>query len=136
MHYSLPIFRRDYLILVYLPHRLSSSLGGSNTENYGENCADLLQLQYGGEGGVIDQDSFKHESTELRCYLSVHCRSLSMLQVIHTLTTNTAWHVLYPNFSKLAEILFYQSTLLVVKEHFLQCAELKLAFTVKWKTKH
>ena len=48
----------------------------------GDGQVDLLKLQYGAESGVVGEGSIEHEWNELRCYLSMHCRSLSMLQVI------------------------------------------------------
>jgi hypothetical protein len=85
------------------PSRLPSSLEEAVTLKYGDGQVDLLQLQYGGECGVVDEGSIKYEWNELRCYLSMHCRSLSML-LIQILTTNTTLQSSYLNVSKLAEI--------------------------------
>ena len=74
------------------------------SQKYGDTQVDPIQQQYGGENGVINGSTLKPEWNRLRCYLCMHCRSLSMLEILQLLATNTTLHSYFLNFSKLAEV--------------------------------
>ena len=116
------------------PSRLPTSLEEAVSQKYGDTHAqvDQIQQQYGGENGVI---ALKPEWYQLRCYLCMHCRSHSMLEILQLLATNTTLHTSFPNFCKLAESLC-QFTLPTAKELSPQCAESRATYVVKWRMKH
>ena len=86
------------------PSRLPTSVEEAVSQKYGDTKVDQIQQQYGGENGVINGSTLKPEWNELRCYVCMHCRSLSMLEILQLLTKNTTLHFSFPNFSKLAEV--------------------------------
>ena len=85
------------------PTRLPPTLEEALTQKYGDAEVDILQKQYG-KGEFVDEVTFKHEWNELRCYLSMHCRSLLMLDVLQLLAKSELLCISYPNFAKLAEV--------------------------------
>ena len=56
------------------------------------------------ETAIVNSENFKSEWFELRLYLSMHCRSLSVTEVLNLLTTGTTLSLAYPNFVKLAQV--------------------------------
>ena len=67
--------------------RLHTSVEEAVSQKYGDTQVDHIQQQYGGENGVINGSTLKPEWNELRCYLCMHCRSLSMLEILQLLVT-------------------------------------------------
>ena len=75
------------------------------SQNYGEVHVNTLEKHYGnGDSAIVNSDSFKSEWFELRLYLSMHCHTLSVTEVLHLLTTDTTLSLAYPNFVKLAQV--------------------------------
>ena len=65
--------------------------------------AETLEKQYGQGDRAIDDD-LKAEWSDLRLYLCMHCRTLSMADVLKMLTTDTTFLLVYPKFVKLAQV--------------------------------
>ena len=74
-----------------------------NIRGYGNNHVKSLEKQYGqGDHAIVDD--LKAEWSDLRLYLCMHCRNLSMADVLKMLTTDTTLLLIYPNFVKLAQV--------------------------------
>ena len=87
------------------PGKLPSSQEEIVSQKYGEAHVDTLEKHYGrGDGAIIDSVTIKGEWFELRLYLSMHCRALSMAEVLKLLTTDSTLELTYPNFVKLAQV--------------------------------
>ena len=70
------------------------------SQKYGEAHVDTLEKHYGRrDGAIVNSVTIKGEWFELRLYQSMHCRSLSMAEVLKLLTTDTTLSLAYPNFS-------------------------------------
>ena len=75
------------------------------SQKYGEAHVDTLEKHYGnGDGAIVNTGNIKSECCELRLYLSMHCRVLSMAEVLWLLTTDTTLSLAYSNFVKLAQV--------------------------------
>jgi hypothetical protein len=86
------------------PSKLPSTAEEAVSLSYGENQVEILEKQYGqGDHAVVD-DALKAEWSDLRLYLFMHCRTLSMADVLKMLTTNITFPLVYPNFVKLAQV--------------------------------
>ena len=87
------------------PGKLPSSQEEIMSQKYGEAHVDTLEKHYGrGDGTIVNSVSIKGEWFELRLYLSMHCRTLSMAEVLKLLVTDTTLSLTYPNFVKLAQV--------------------------------
>ena len=65
------------------PGKLPSSSEEAVSKNYGEAHVDTLEKHYGqGDGAIVDSVTIKGELFELRPYLCMHNRSLSMLNLL------------------------------------------------------
>ena len=87
------------------PGKLPSSQEEMVSQKYGEAHVDTLEKHYGrGNGAIINSVTIKGEWFELRLYLSMHCRTLSMAKVLKLLTTDSTLRLTYPKFVKLAQV--------------------------------
>ena len=85
------------------PSKLPSTAEEAISLRYGENHVETLEKQYGQGDHAIVTDDLKAEWSDLRLYLCIHCRNLSMGNVLKMLTTDT-FPLVYTNFVKLAQV--------------------------------
>ena len=70
------------------PGKLPSSQEEMVSQKYGEAHIDALEKLYGqGAGAIVNSVTIKGEWFELRLYLSIYFRALSMAEVLKLLTT-------------------------------------------------
>ena len=107
------ILRIDYqilesLLLFQFGSRKASILTGGNgvpSQKYGETHVDTLEMYYGrGDRAIVNSVTIKGEWFELRLYLSMHCSTLLMAEVLMLLTADSTLGLTYPNFVKLAQV--------------------------------
>ena len=73
-------------------------------QKYGEVEVKVLNKQYGGDSdaALIHSSALEGEWYDLRSYLYLSCRTMSMGDVLNLLATNTTLHCTLSNFTKLA----------------------------------
>lgn len=86
------------------PSKLPSTAEEAVSLGYGDNHVETLKKQYGQGDHAIVVDDLKAEWSDLQLYLCMHCRNLSMADVLKMLTTDTTLLLIYPNFVKLAQV--------------------------------
>ena len=70
------------------PGKLPSSQEEMVSQSMVSSCRDTLEKHYGrGDGAIIGSVTIKGERFELRLYLSMHCRALSMAEMLKLLTS-------------------------------------------------
>ena len=89
---------------VFEPSKLPATAEEAALQKYGEVEVKVLNKQYGGDSdaALIHSSALEGEWYDLRSYLYLSCRTMSMGDVLNLLATNTTLHCTLSNFTKLA----------------------------------